>query len=464
MQLVRRRRADTRAVPFGRTVILLQALLAVGVLAYLLSHEYFSVPFLGGSHYMLHAAFTDAAGLSGGEHAPVTVAGVPLGRVTDVHYRDGLAVATLELPESVRGKVFANAQARIIPRSALQDLMLDITPGTRAAGPLAPGSTIAASRTSSTVGFDQLVDTLDADTRAEVQILLGQLSAGLAGRAGALRGGLAQLGQVVGGTTVVTRELDERRALLTRLVGDLDTMATQLGNHDRDLADVIDAGQRTLAVTAGRNAELSGTVRLLPSTLAALSDAMGAINHLAPALDPALERLRPFARELPGALVALRAFVPAGSRLVSDLDLLATRGARPVHDLRATLTNLGPAARELLTPTADLEPILRDINTDKSGIGRLGDNFSGVFSTSDVNGPILRGLGFFEPLNPADVGFPAHASGATLLRAQTESVLALTRVCLHVNALACLVRYLVPGLPGSVVPSLLSPSFPATRG
>jgi virulence factor Mce-like protein len=464
MQLVRLRRAAHRAVPFRRTIILLQALLALGVLVYLLSHEYFRLPFLGGSHYGLHAAFSDAAGLGAGNHSPVTVAGVPLGRVTDVRYQGGLAVATLELPESAKGKVFADAQARVIPRSALQDLMVDITPGSPAAGPLPPGSTIPAARTSSTVGFDKLIDTLDADTRAQVQILLGQLSTGLAGRAGALRAGLGQLGQLVDASTVVTRQLAQRRALLVRLVGDLDAMATELGNHDHDLADVIDAGQRTLAVTAARDTELSGTVRLLPSTLTALSGAMSAITALAPSLDPALERLRPFARQLPTALAALRAFVPAGSGLVTDLEGLATRGAQPVHDLRATLTELGPAASALRAPTADLQPILRDVNNDKNGIGQLGDNFSGVFSTNDPNGPILRGLGFFEQFNPADVGFPANSSGAMLARAKADSVLALTRVCVQVNAIACVVRYLIPGLPGVVVPTVLSPSFPSRRG
>jgi phospholipid/cholesterol/gamma-HCH transport system substrate-binding protein len=443
-------RHDHRTVPFGRTIILAQALLALGVLVYLLSHEYIHLPLVGGSHYELRAAFTDAAGLDGNSHSPVTVAGVPLGRVTGVEYRGGLAIATMQLPTSVEGKLFADARARIMARSALQDLMVDITPGSPAAGALPSGSTIAAAQSSSTVGLDRVIDTLDADTRTQVQVLLGQLSVGLLRRAGALRAGLSQLGELVDTSTGVTRQLAERRAFLTRLVGDLNTLATQLGNRDQDLANVVVLGQRTLAVTAARSAELSSTVRLLPSTLSALSDAMGAISALAPPLDPALEQLRPFARELPGALAALRAFVPTGIGLSRDLDTLATRGGTGVHDLRATLTALGPASRQLKKPTADLLPILRDIDRDKSGIGQLGDNFSGVFSTNDANGPILRGLGTFEPFNPVDVGFPASARGALLTRAQDESVLALTRVCLRSNPLACLVRYLIPGLPGSI--------------
>jgi phospholipid/cholesterol/gamma-HCH transport system substrate-binding protein len=457
----RRRHRDPRRALFGVTIILLQAALAVGVVWYLFSHEYFQLPFFAPSHYVLHAEFSDASGLNGAYHSPVTVAGVPLGRVTSVSYRDGLAVATLELPTSVEGKVFADARARIIPRSVLADLMVDITPGSRAAGPLRSGAVIPAARTSSTVGLDKLIDTLDPDTRAEVQVLLGQLSIGLHGRAAALRAGLAELGRVVNVATGVTGQLAERRVLLSRLVSELDALTTELGDHDRDLAEAIDAGQRTLQVTSAQSAQVAGTVRQLPSTLGNLAGAMSAITRLAPPIDSALVGLRPFATRLPGALRALRSFIPTGTGLVHDLNTFTAGAAQPVSDLRGALTALDPTASGLRSPIADLFKILTPINNDRAGIGEVGDNFSGVFSTNDVNGPILRGLGFFENFNPADMGFGANASGAELAKAKAETVLALTQVCLHINPVACLVRYLVPGLPGAVVPLLSTVSSAA---
>ena len=39
-----------------------------------------------------------------------------------------------------------------------------------------------------------------------------------------------------------------------------------------------------------------------------------------------------------------------------------------------------------------------------------------------------------------------------MTEAKVDAAKALTQVCLGSNALACLVRYLVPGLPGTVVP------------
>ena len=70
-----------------------------------------------------------------------------------------------------------------------------------------------------------------------------------------------------------------------------------------------------------------------------------------------------------------------------------------------------------------------------------------MLSTNDANGPILRGLGTFEPFNPADFGFSSSSSRAT---AAAQAAKALSLSCLHGELVACLVRYLVPGLPGSV--------------
>jgi len=417
----------------------------------LLGHEGLQLPFL--SHdYTIRAEFTDAGGLNPADQTPVLVAGVKEGQVLSVRYRDGLAIATLQLPDSVRRLIHADATVSVVPRSALEDLTVEINPGTRTLPPLRPGAIVPPARTSAAVRFDRLVDVLDANTRAQLQVMLSELDIGLSGRPPALRAALSQLAHVVYGATSVTAQLAERRVLLSRLIASLDQMVTVLGQRQADLAAAVADGQRTLAVTSARSPQLAAIMQALPGALARLQGAMGAVLTLSGPLDPALSELPPFARALPAALRSLRGFDPAGERLLADLRTLIARGSLPAADLQRALAALGPAASSLRPTAADLRPILAAIDRHKQGIGEVGDNFNGVFSTNDVNGPILRGLGAFEQFNPADVGFPAGAGGATLARAQSESVRALTRVCLHINPLACIVRYLIPGLPGSVVP------------
>jgi phospholipid/cholesterol/gamma-HCH transport system substrate-binding protein len=281
-----------------------------------------------------------------------------------------------------------------------------------------------------------------------VQVLVGQLAAGLRGRSPQLRGDLSDLASLVDSTSRVTGALAERRELLARLTRDLDSIFGTLGDRDQQLAGVIDAGQRTLSVTSGRDRELASAMRELPATLTGAGAALDSVDALSQPLEPALAELRPFAKRMPGALQRLRRFLPSGSRLIDDFDNLTTNGNAPVKDVAASLRELGPAATGLRSPTEKLLPSLQAIDKNKNGIGEVGDRFSGVFSTNDMNGPILRGLGFFEPLNPADLGFSSDEGAA----AQLDAAKALTQVCLGSNPLACLVRYLVPGLPGTVVP------------
>jgi hypothetical protein len=126
---------------------------------------------------------------------------------------------------------------------------------------------------------------------------------------------------------------------------------------------------------------------------------------------------------------------------------LVTDGGESTAALRGALRQLGPSTEALREPVAGLHPILADIDKNKEGIGLLGERFSGVFSTNDANGVILRGLGFFEKPDPANLGAPG-ASGAELRSLQRKSVRALLKACKD-NAIACLARYLIPGLPGA---------------
>jgi hypothetical protein len=188
-------------------------------------------------------------------------------------------------------------------------------------------------------------------------------------------------------------------------------------------------------------------VRELPRTLDAMGDALADVRSLAQPLQPALEELRPAAKQLPGTLRSLRDFVPSGQGLVDDLGRLVGDGGQSMVALRGVLKQLGPTSAALREPVAGLHPILTAINKNKDGIGLLGERFSGVFSTNDANGVILRGLGFFEKPNPANLGVPG-ASGAELRSLQRKSVRALLKACKD-NALACLARFLIPGLPGT---------------
>ena len=433
----------------GRVAVLLQIAGAIAFAAVLLGAEGVRLPFTGSGDWTLTAAFTDAGGVHGGEDTPVLVSGVPEGTVTGVRLQRGLALVTMRLGPSARGVVHTDASAAIEPRSALEDLTVDISPGSPSAPPAPPGMEIVVAHTSATTTLDRVVSVLDAGTRAQLSILVDQLATGLRGRGGQLGAALQQLRGLLDPASQVVSALARRRVLLAELVSSLSRIGAVAEQHDAALAATLRDGARTLAVTARGQGAISAAVAGLPATLARLTGALAQTRSLAVPLVPALQRLGVTARALPATLTSVRSLVPAARALISASGRFASAGARALPAAASALAELAPTAAALTPAIARVEPIVAAVNTRRSGIGLLGERFSGVLSTDDANGPILRGLGTFEPFNPADFGEPG-ASPAERTRLAAQAAQALTLTCRQGQLVACLVRYLIPGLPGSV--------------
>ncbi|MEA2293903.1 MAG: phospholipid/cholesterol/gamma-HCH transport system substrate-binding protein [Solirubrobacteraceae bacterium] len=432
-------------------VIAAQTLLAVVFLAALLHAEGVGLPFSGDGGWTVRVAFADAGGLRDGSRAPVTVAGVATGAVERVRYDParGRAVATLRLDARARGVLRGDATATVVPRSALQDLTVELGAGSPRAPALRDGGWIAASHAAGPVALDRVADTLDTDTRAQAQVLLGQLAAGLDGRAGRLRDAVRRLSRALDPAGAVTAALAERRRSLTRLVDALAAISGALGAHDRALADALRAGRRTLQVASRREGAVAATVDELAPALTTLRRALAATDGIGGDLRPALQQLRPAARALPAALGGAIAAAPEARTLLARLAALERDGGPALRDARRAAQSLPGLTRTLTPALRDASTVLHAVDAHRDGIGLLGERFSGVLSTSDANGVILRGLGFFEPFNPEDFGEPG-ATGARLAALKAKAVRALVRTCERENQVACLARYLVPGLPGSV--------------
>jgi phospholipid/cholesterol/gamma-HCH transport system substrate-binding protein len=434
----------------GRLAIALQAIAALAFVVVLLAAEGVRMPFTATGDWTISAAFADAGGIHGGERTPVLVAGVPIGTVTGVTVDQGVAVVTMRLGGSTRGVVRSDATAAIEPRSALEDMTVDITPGSADAPPARPGMRIAAARTQPTTTLDRVTAVLDADTRGQLEIVLDQLAAGLRGGGrDRLRAAIEQLHSLLDPATQVAGALARRRGLLSDLVDSLSQIGTAAERGDLSLANALNAGAQTLAVTARRQDAVAATVGSLPATMTSLNGALQSVRALATPLVPTVAGLTPTATALPSALSAVRALAPSAGELLSTADAFARTGAAPLRTAASALGELGGVASALTPAISRLEPIVAAVNAHRQGIGQLGERFSGVLSTDDANGPILRGLGTFEPFNPADFGYPS-ATGAQKATLAAQAVRALTLTCLHGQPVACLVRYLVPGLPGSV--------------
>jgi phospholipid/cholesterol/gamma-HCH transport system substrate-binding protein len=398
---------------------------------------------LAAAPYLVLFISPDAWGRDGLDAPAAAVAGTPVGNLTKVEYENGRALVTLTFSDDMRGKIFADATAAIRPASALQNLLVNIDPGTPNAGELT--EPIPPWRTTSYVAIDELTGILDADTQAYTTILIQQLELALHHREGELQHALARVGDLVDAATPLSRALAERRRLLTRLVGDLDVVANTLGDRGAQLASAVNAGSATLAVTSARERELAEATRLLGPVLSEANRSLEGLAAIAGPLIPALDDLTPAAAPLAASVQRLRDLIPQADGLVDRFEELVAKGAEPLRLLEQGTRGIGDRAADLLPDARAGTTLARRLNHYKKGIRQTADNISGAFSAQDTGGGYGQ-VDFIrvEPLRPENFGLPAGTNRAQLAHAVA---LALERTCITENPLACAVRFAIPGLP-----------------
>ncbi|HYF28494.1 MAG TPA: MlaD family protein [Baekduia sp.] len=453
-------------VPFGRAVLLMQVVAALTFLGYTMAKKDVRLPLVSSSPYELDVLLPDAKGLLPAKEPAVGVAGAPAGRVTRVRVEGGRARVTMRLDGDLEGKVFRDASAFVRPTSVLQTLIVNIDPGTPSAGPLEDGATIPAARTGTFVHIDELTETLDADTQAQVQVLVRELAGALEGREPQLRRIVGELGRLTDNARPLARALDDRRRLLVRLTDHLDAVFGTVGDRGAQLARAVELGRRTLGVTARRAPELEEATRRLAPALTETGRALAATRRLAAPLSPALERLVPVAGRVGPTARRLRATLPQLDRFVTQAARLTADGRRPARLLAKGLS------RQTRLLENDQQPALRELlglvdllHKNRNGVLQFARNISGATSVNRQAGA----FGQFDILNmeatPEGFGFSgAAARAATRRRGGDPSRLArmlaemLERTCRD-NAAACLLRFGVPGMP----PEPLLAARPRTR-
>lgn len=253
------------------------AIVIAGVVIFLLSGE-------GGffwQRYELRAKFDNVATLKPG--APVRVAGVEVGSVTDMTF-DGAQVDVLfELSEQMRPRVTDQSMAVIGALSLLGEGALDITPAT-AGEPLPPGSYVPTKRTPG-----QLSDVAESATRGleEAAALLQDIRKG-EGTMGKLFTDDELYEEVTGfvsAAEAVADNIRRGRGTLGRLTSDpaaYEALETSLVNL-RDMTERLNQGEGSLGRLLQDDAfatSLSATTGSLQEITAGLQKGQGTAGRL----------------------------------------------------------------------------------------------------------------------------------------------------------------------------------------
>jgi ABC-type transporter Mla subunit MlaD len=272
------------------------------------------IPFTG-QGFTLNAQFENAATLRA--TSPVRIAGVNVGKVTDVQ-TDGDAVkATFSVDDSGQ-PIHTDATIEIRPRLFLEgNFFLDLDPGSPSAPVLGEGDTIPVTQTATAVQLDEVLTALQDPARRGLQRALIGFGKGLtyqptaaddvgqdpdvAGKTGAeaLNASL-RYGGPAGRDSAIVNEalLGEGPHDLSGLIRAQRVLFGRLEGHETQLKDLITNFNVFTGALAAESANLSRTIAELAPTLeearpslAALSDALPQFRALAIELTPSIAEL-----------------------------------------------------------------------------------------------------------------------------------------------------------------------------
>lgn len=387
---------------YGITMIAIAGLMiiAAAVGGYILVHQRITLP--GENRYAIDVELPTAQAFTPGQGQQVSVAGVDVGRIGKVTLRNGRAIIRMDIKRSELSAVYADATVLSRPRTPLDDMSLELDPGTPRAGKLDDGALIPVSRSQPNVNVDEILAGLDADTRPALQALLKGVAEGVGSGQGPinLRKLLQKTRPTLVRTKVLTDAIRARRVELRRLVSNLAKLTGRLGEQSGDLQTLVTSGNQTFGALAAEDQAVRESLAKLPGTLRQADVALTAATPLARTLKPVLASLTPAAKALPDALAAVRPLAREGTPDLRQLRSFATEAQPLARTLNTTVTALRPIVPNLIRATDVLQYVANELAYNPEGkeegylfwLDWFAHNTNSMLGSRDGNGGWWRGL------------------------------------------------------------------------
>jgi phospholipid/cholesterol/gamma-HCH transport system substrate-binding protein len=415
--------------------IVLVALIVGGVI---LSHQRFYlpkwVPVVGSDFVDYKVDMSTAQSVTPGQGQTVQIAGVDVGNITSVDLQNGHAVIGVKIRRKYT-PIYKDATALLRPKTGLNDMVLELDPGTRVSGQAPAGYAIPIDQTEPNVNFDEVLSSLDGDTRDFLQLLLNDGAQGVAGQGRRLSAALKRFEPTGRSLARLNGALALRQRNIRRAIHNFSRLSVALGAKDDQLAGLVDSSNRVFRAFARQDASLREALRLLPGTLQVSDTTLTKVDRLARVLGPTLGSLRPAARALGPSLQQTRPFLRQTTPVIRDQLRPFAREALPVAKvLRPTASDLATVTPKLTTSLKVLNQLLNELAYNPPGkeegflfwASWASHAGATVFDTQDAHGPIRHGLvlascSTLQVLGQLSAVVPQLGTLATLLNEPPQS-------------------------------------------
>ncbi len=390
--------------------------ISLGIGGYILSNQRFYlpawVPVLGTDFYEVEVELPTSQAVVPGQGQTVNVAGVKVGDVGKVTLEEGRAVVVMRIRDEYK-PVHRDATVLLRPKTGLKDMFLALDPGTAEAGDLPEGGRVRVANTLPDVNADEILASLDGDTRDYLRILLNaggtafdDEESGSAGRYDQtaeqdLREAFKRFEPTARDGERFTRLLIQRRHNIKRVIHNFQELSTALARRDDQLASLVDSANANFEAFASEEDSLRAALREFPGALSQTETTLTKAGALADELGPALQRLRPFARELAPALRKTRPFFEETTPIIRDQIRPFARDVQPtVRDLRRASEDLAVVTPRLTRSFEVLNHFFNTLAYNPPGATEPFLFWSGwgahagatLWALQDAHGPVRRGI------------------------------------------------------------------------
>ena len=388
--------------------VVTMVIVAAAVGGYILAHENLKlpgwVPVLGREYFTLKAEFQTAQAVTPGQGQSVTIAGAKIGEVASVDLHEGIAVVTMKITPKY-AHIYRDATMLLRPKTQLQDITVEVNPGTSAAGRLKSGQTLPLAQTAPNVDFDEFLAGLDADTRAYLQELLAGAGEGLKHNGRTLAAVLKRFDPAARYGREIASQLEIRHANIARSIHNFRLLMEALGSKDTQISQLVDASNAVFQTFAKEEANLQSTLHLLPGALRKTGTNLGKLSTAANLIGPTLRKLDPFAKALAPANEATRRLALQTTPVFKNEIRPFARQILPVvNELAPSTKQLGQSFSKLSVSFSVLNEFFNELayNPGPSKGGFLffldwgNHNLNSAVSSADAHGTLGRGVVYFN--------------------------------------------------------------------
>lgn len=338
--------------------------------------------------------FEDVGSLSSGD--AVRQNSVRIGKVGDVEYVDGQAVATLKIKGDM--PVYRDARAVIADESSLAKKFVEFHNGTQKAGRLPNDEALGVKQTMRATDLADVLAALDPKTRRSLGVGVRALGGGAAGHSRNLHDLLTAAPTLITGVEDITTALSTEKADVASLVAEVDQLAGEFHGHEKNIEGLIhDLGVTVDALGVDDGDPLRRTVHELPETLTVANRQLKKINPVLRETRLAVTDLRPGAGALGRATPDLRRVLREAVAPLDRVPGVAEDASPAVKSLTDAVRDARPLAPRVSTALSDLAPVLRILAPYSGDIVTFAGRLRSMLSTKTSDDTHMARLGVALP-------------------------------------------------------------------